>query len=186
MELACCNMSYMCFAFKLYYMCTSITSSPLYIQTDISNSQYGFSQTQYLSSIKWKENIHLLQRYSDTNILSITTECFKSNHSTKCASIRHPNTPKITYSAWHSMYYSTKSPKIYPFIADMCWSMLHIFWLSLLYFFFVSFFYFYNICAWKNRQGPLTKTWASNEKQFNRNMYTSSMGHDPCSCAQPA
>ncbi len=176
----------MCFAFKLYYVRTSITSSPLYIQTDISNSQYGFSQTQYLSSIKWKENIHLLQRYSDTNILSITTECFKSNHSTKCASIRHPNTPKMTYSTWHSMYYSTKSPKIYPFIADMCWSMLHIFWLSLLYIFFVSFFYFYNICAWKNLQGPLTKTWASNEKQFNRNMYTSSMGHDPCSCAQPA
>lgn len=174
------------FVFKLYYMCTSITSSPLYIQTDISNSQYGFSQTQYLSSIKWKENIHLLQRYSDTNILSITTERFKSNHTTKCASIRHPNTPKMTYSAWHSTYYSTKSPKIYPFIADICAGQCFTFYDFLYYTFFCSFFNFYNICARKNLQGPLTKTWASNEKQFDRNMYTSSIGHDPCSCAQPA
>lgn len=173
----------MCFAFKLYYMCTSITSSPLYIQTLQIVNMGSLKRNTSLAS---NENIHLRQRYSDTNILSITTEWFKSNHTTKCASIRHPNAPKMTYRAWHSMYYSTKSPKIYPFIADMCWSMLHICGLDYTYFVFCSFFYFYNMCARKTLQGPLTKTWASNEKQFNCNMYTSSMGHDPCSCAQPA
>lgn len=77
-------------------------------------------------------------------------------HTTKCASMLCPNTPKMTYSAWHSKYYSTKSPNIYPFIADICAGKYSHFLTSIIMLF-CSFFIFYNICARKNLQKTINK-----------------------------